>query len=253
VGHFLEVAARQTNDYETLARTLIEDLGNTIMGLGEVNQGISYIQQGIRVAEDHGLHFLVARGYRNLANCYSYKGASAKARAALVNASAASQSIGSAREKLEVRGAITYAESKLAFTDGKFQDAITKLDEAVQIYSDLAQQFPETMNANKDRLVKIHREKGVICLKTGEPDAQDRAYASCQTGLQLAQATQNYDNIVRCCCIMATILLNKDAVPAAEGMMNIAANNVSKIDTPAIIEEYNHVNRRLIIARQATS
>lgn len=80
----------------------------------------------------------------------------------------------------------------------------------MQIYSDLANQFPETTNTNKDRLVKIYREKGVIYLKIGTNDAQDAAYASCQTGLQLAQATNNYDNIVRCCCIMANILAGKD-------------------------------------------
>jgi tetratricopeptide (TPR) repeat protein len=253
VGHFLEVAARQTNDNETLARTLIEDLGNTIMGLGEVNQGISYIKQGIKVAEDNGLSFLLSRGYRNLANCYSFKGETAKARAALAKASAAAQSISSPREKVEANGAIAYARSKIAFIDGEYQEAIIALGETLNIYSNLAQQFPETAAANKDRIVKIHREKGLIYLKMGTPEAQDQAYGSCQTGLQLAQATQNYENIVRCCCLMAQILLDKGAIPAAEGIMNIAANNVSKIDTPAIIDDYNRVNRRLVNARTAVA
>lgn len=253
VGHFLEVAARQTDNHEALANTLIEDLGNTIMGLGDVNQGISYIQQGIEVAEAHGLHFLAARGYRNLANCYSFKGESARARAALTKAHAEAQQIREPQKKMEAAGAIVYAESKLAFTDGKFPEAIARLDEVARIYSDLARQFPETATKNNDRIVKIHREKGVVYLRMGTPDAQDKAYASCQTGLRLAQATQNYDIIVRCCCIMARILLDKAAVPAAEGMMNIAANNIAKIDTPAIIEEYHNVNRRLINARQATT
>lgn len=251
IGHFLEVAARQTNNYETLARTLIEDLGNTIMGLGDVNQGINYIKQGIEVAEVHDFHFLTARGYRNLANCYSYKGQSARARAALADASAATRKISSPREKLEADGAIAYAESKISLTDAEYPDAIAHLDRAVRIYSDLADRFPETANANRDRLVKIHREKGVIYLKIGTNDAQDAAYASCQTGLQLAQATNNYDNIVRCCCIMADILLGKGAVPAAEGIMNIAAKNISKIDTPSIVVEHNEVTRRLMNAKQA--
>ncbi len=202
VGHFLEVAARQTDDYETLARTLIEDLGNTIMGLGDVGQGISYIKQGIKVAEEHSLNYLVSRGYRNLANCYSFKGDTGNARRALTSAIAAAQQVQSSREKLEAIGAIEYAESKVAYTDDKYQEAIDHLDAAVQAYSDLAQQFPETSQTNKDRLVKIYREKGVIYLKMGTPETRDRAYASCQAGLRLAQAAQNYDNIVRCCYIM---------------------------------------------------
>lgn len=253
VGHFLEVAARQTNNHEILARTLIDDLGNTIMGLGDVNQGISYIKQGIKIAEENGLHYLIARGYRNLANCYSFKGDTASARRALANASAAAQQIPSQREQLDAIGAIKYAESKIAYTDGKYQEAIDQLNSAIQIYSDLAKQFPETSDANKDRLVKIHREKGVIYLKMGAPDSQDKAYASCQVGLQLAQVSQNYDEIVRCCCLMASILLDKDAVPTAEGMMNIASNNIARIDTPSIIDEYNRVSRRLINASQSTS
>ncbi|MGC4759260.1 tetratricopeptide repeat protein [Micromonospora trifolii] len=253
VGHFLEVAARQTNNNETLARTLIEDLGNTTMGLGEVNQGITYIKQGIKVAEDNGLPFLASRGYRNLANCYSFKGDTGKARAALAKASVATQSIGSQREQLEANGAIAYAKSKIAFTDGDYEDALAALDETLKIYSDVALQFPETAAANKDRIVKIHREKGVIYLEVGTPEALDQAYVSCQTGLQLAQATQNYETIVRCCCLMAQILLGKEAISAAEGIMNIAANNVSKIDTPAVIDDYNRVNRRLVNARTAAT
>lgn len=249
IGHFLETAARQLGDNETLARTLIEDLGNTTMGLGDPNRGIQYIKQGIRIAELNNLHYLTARGYRNLANSYSLKGQPAKARTSLQQAKQASSRITEGQPKLEAEGAIEYAESKIHFTDGEYQKAIHSLENTLRIYNQLSQTYPTTSPANADRIVKIYREMGVVWLKCNVPEAQDKAYENCQTGLRLATKTQNYENVVRCCSIMANILLSKGAIPAAEGILSIASKNIAHIDTPTTIDEYTKANRRLINAR----
>lgn len=250
VGHFLEVAARQTGDVETLARTLIEDLGNTIMGMGDPAQGIAYITQGIKIAEENGLHALTARGYRNLANSYSLRGDTKAAGAALAKAYTFANMLANDSDKLEALGSIAYAQSKIYRGNGEYEKALGSLDEAIQHYTALQNAYPNTAASNKDRLVKIFREKGVIHLKTNSPDAQDNAYENCQAGLRIAQETQNHDNIVRCCSLMADILLGKGAIPAAEGLMNIAAKSIARIDSPGVLDEYNLINRKLLNAKQ---
>lgn len=57
IGHFVEVAAQQLNDTYTLSSTLIEDLGNTLLGLGKPDKGIGYIKRGIEVAKDSNYFF----------------------------------------------------------------------------------------------------------------------------------------------------------------------------------------------------
>lgn len=250
VGHFLELAARQTGDMETLARTLIEDLGNTIMGMGDPVQGIAYITQGIKIAEDNNLHALSARGYRNLANSYSFRGDTRSAAEALAKAHQFADKLPNDKEKLEALGSISYAESKIHRENGDYPKALASLDHAIQNYTELQDAYPNTAASNKDRLVKIFREKGVLHLKMSSPDAQDQAYENFQAGLKIAQETQNHDNIVRCCSLMAQILLGKGAVPAAEGLMNIAAQSISRIDSPGVLDEYNLTNRKLLSAKQ---
>ena len=249
VGHFLEVAARQTGDYETLSRTLIEDLGNTIMGMGDPVQGIAYITQGIKIAEDHNLQSLVVRGYRNLANSYSLRGDTTAASESLAKARQSVASLPSDKEKLEALGSIAYAQSKIHRGNGDYVKALAALDEAIQHYDELQASYPHTAASNKDRLVKIYREKGVLHLKSNARDSQDLAYESCQAGLKIAQETQNHDNIVRCCSLMTEILLGKGAIPAAEGLMNIASKSISRIDSPSVLDEYNLANRKLLNAK----
>lgn len=251
IGHFVEVAARQSNDTETLARTLIEDLGNTIMTLGDVNQGLTYIKQGINVAEASGHDYLVFRGYRNLANCYSFKKETPNATAALIAAQAAADRLPDERQRIEALGALEYSRCKVFESTGDYAQAIAALDAAVLHYADLRDRYPSTARSNHDRMVKVYREKAVVYLKMNTETARDLAYEACQTGLNLAQAAQNYENIVRCSCIMAKLLLDKDAVPAAEGVMNIAAKNIAKVDQPALLDEFNRVNRRIVNARHS--
>lgn len=245
VGHIVAMAARQANDSLAEARTLIEDLGNTIMTLGDVDQGISYINRGIKIAEDHGYSFLACRGYRNLANCYSYKGDSTNAIAALTRATDYAQSLTDASSRLDALGAIEYANCKAFEVQKQYADALKALDRAVDYYEQLEQLDPSTAAANQDRLVKVYRERSVVYLQMGTDDSIDRAADACQTALQLAHNSQSFENVVRCCCILGRIYLHQDAISAAEGVMSIAAKNVAHIDSPKILDEYTRIARRV--------
>lgn len=251
IGHFVEVAATQIDDKYTLSTTLIEDLGNTIMGLGKVDEGIKYIRRGIDVAEENNFYFLIMRGYRNLANCYSLKGDSSKATGCLSKAEVATDNIADEIKKYEALGAIEYARCKIYKTDKKYGDAIKALDDSISNYKQLSYKYPETEKRNNDRLVKIYREKGAIYLAMNTENSIDSAYDSLSIGLKLARETMNYENIIKCCNMLAKILIDKNAIDAAEGMMNIAKECINKIDTPSIVNEYNEVMRKLEFEKYA--
>lgn len=252
IGHFVQVAAQQSNDKYTLSATLIEDLGNTVMGLGRPDEGISYIKQGIKIAETENYPFLIMRGYRNLANCYSMKNDPISAEVQLTVATQATNNITNTAKKLEAFGAIEYARCKILKKQGKNTEAINALDAAIAYYDDLSNQFPDSKKQNNDRLVKIYREKGVIFLAMNNDESTDNAYDALMQGLQLAQETLNYDNIIRCCSLLAKIQIKRQAIEAAEGMVNIAKDCISKIDTPAIINEYNQIVRELELEKYAS-
>ena len=99
--------------------------------------------------------------------------------------------------------------------------------------------------------MKIYREKGAIYLVMNTENSIDRAYDSLSMGLKLARETMNYENIVKCCNMLAKILIDKNAIDAAEGMMNIAKECINKIDSPSIVNEYNEVMRKLEFEKYA--
>jgi len=252
IGHFMEVAAQQSNDTYTLSATLIEDLGNTYLGLGKPDKGITYINRGIKIAEKNNYPFLIMRGYRNLSCCYSFKNDPTSALTYLGQAETAATTITDPINKLEALGAMEYARCKVYKKQGDFSKAVNTLDAATAHYNSLSLQYPDTKKRNDDRLVKIYREKGALYLSMNTDEATDNAYDSLSRGLQLAQETLNYDNIIVCCTFLAEIQIKRGALEAAEGMINIAKACVDKIDTPSIIDDYNQTLRKLEVEKYAS-
>ena len=248
IGGFVEVAATQIKDDRILATTLIEDLGNTVMGLGDPDKGIAYIERGIKIAEKNNYSFLIMRGYRNLANCYALKNDPGQSEKYLDSAIAATTGITDAAQKLEALGGIEYARCKTFEHSNKYDEAIDALDACIDHYSNLGKQFPETESRNRDRLVKVFREKGVVYLKKGRSDLAKTALLE---GLRIAQETLNHENVVRCCNLLVKIQLDNDEIQPAEGMLNIAKLHIDKIDTPSIIKEYNDISRRFSIEKES--
>lgn len=248
IGHFVEVAATQLNDNRTLAATLIEDLGNTVMGLGSPDKGIVYIKQGIEIAEKNGYSFLTMRGYRNLANCYAMKNNPNQSEKYLQKAIDTISSITDEALKLEALGGIEYARCKTLEHSDRYDDALIALDASIDYYTKLSQKYPETESRNRDRLVKVYREKGVIYLKKNRTDLAKSALFE---GLRRAQETLNHENIVRCCTMLVKIQLIDGELQPAEGILKIAKQHIDKIDTPVIRKEYNEISRRFEIEKES--
>lgn len=195
---------------------------------------------------------MATRGYRNLSCCYSYKNDTINAIACLAKAENAGNSISDPREKLEALGAIEYARCKIRKKEGDFPMAIKALDAACEYYNKLSQTFPDTKKRNDDRTVKIYRERGAQYLSMNTDNAIDKAFDSLARGLQLAQKTLNYDNIIICCTYLAEIQIKRGALEAAEGIISIATDCISKIDTPSIIDEFEKVQRKLEMEKYGT-
>ncbi len=248
IGSFVEVAAIQIKDDKILATTLIEDLGNTVMGLGHPDKGITYIKRGIEIAEKNNYSFLIMRGYRNLANCYAMKNDPIQSEKHLTNAMNAANGITDTAQKLEALGGIEYARCKTFEHSNKYDEAIAALDTCIGHYTELGKQFPETESRNRDRLVKVFREKGVIYLKQGCPELAKTALLE---GLRSAQETLNHENVVRCCNLLVKIQLDDGEIQSAEGMLKIAKLHIDKIDTPSIKKEYNDISRRFAIEKES--
>lgn len=250
VGGMVELAAKQLDDKDTLAHTLIEDLGNTYLGLGDSKKAINYIKRGINIASQNNNMYLVSRGYRNLSNCYAYISDATKAKNNLEKSKESANNIQDERTKLDILGAIAYAESKIYRTEREYTDALNSLDTAIQYYNELGSKYPASEKANKDRLVKIHREKGILYqLRNGKDDITN-AYDAFNTGLQLALKQLNYDNIIICCSKLAEISIDMGQIDTAESMIMMGAQYIESIDTDSIIKMYRDAKTRVEVERR---
>ncbi len=254
IGGFVEVAATQLKDDKTLATTLIEDIGNTTMVLGYPDKGIDAIKKGISIAKEHEYYYLVARGYRNLANSYALKNDSQRSGEYLKKAEESVTKIIEKAQQLEALGGIEYARCKTEEHRSNYDQALIALQKSIEYYEELSKLYPETDNMNQDRLVKVYREMGIVLVKQGNvQDAKSILYE----GLRRAQSTLNHENIVRCCINIAKILLDSEyasdlgAIHNIEGMLNLAKQHIDKTDIPSIRKEYNDVSRRFEIEKES--
>lgn len=254
IGQFVEVAATQLNDNETLAATLIEDIGNTTMVLGYPDQGIEFIKRGISIAETYHYDYLITRGYRNLANSYAFKKDPDKSAECLSKAEIAAAKITDEAKRLEALGGIEYARCKTEEKRNNYQGAIKALDKSIQYYDELSNKYPETKSLNKDRLVKVYREKGSVLYKQRQ---YSDAKASLYDGLRSAQETQNHENIVRCCILIVKIQLESSpsldtsSIKAIEGIIDIAKQHIDKTDIPFIRQEFNDICKKVDFEKES--
>lgn len=248
IGLIVEVAANQVGDMKTLSTTLIEDIGNTKFGLGDVDNGIKYIKRGIDIAERNNLFFILTRGYRNLACCFAYKGDETNCEHSLNKASSFVPMITPEEKKLEALASIEYARNKYFGMKKDYASAINSLDSTIRYYQQLQTQYPENEERIRDRLVKVYREKGIIYIADRKFDDAKREL---QIGLKKSQETFNYENIVRCCTLLADLMINNNELVTADGMIQIASQYIDKIDTKSVKNQLNEVSLKYRIKKQA--
>lgn len=184
-GYVLKAAEKQ-NDYYTIARVRIEDIGNTLVGRSTTEtkkEAIKQITKGIEIAEQEGYGYLIARGYRNLAcaNIYLYAAESIKSSGYLTNAETniekakeALNSIPDSWEKTDAEASLNYAMYRLYHQRSDKEKAIEALLKAKSLYEECPQKASKNTIIT-ERLKKIYRELGAMYV---EPKSSDELCAS---------------------------------------------------------------------------
>lgn len=248
VGQIVEVTARETQDYEILARTFIEDIGNTMESIGKIDEGIRIIERGIVTAEQHDLPFLKLRGYCHLASAYCARRDAMdkeKAESALANADSCMSSITKEDQKQEAVGSVEYARAKFYLYKNEYDKSIESLDKSIAAYNKITELHPETKKINKDRIVKILRQKGVVYLTKNNEESTDKAIEFFTKGLRLAKSTDNYENIVVTSNYLAEIYLKRNIPDSARANLKVSKEFIKKIETPKIKAKYKDLSKQL--------
>jgi tetratricopeptide (TPR) repeat protein len=223
------------------AKTLIEDIGNTQMCLNKskVDIAIKSIRTGIGIAKKYNSYFLVVRGCRNLANCYTRKGDFENANREIKEAEKVIEKIADPTLKAKAEFDVTYAKSKICKDSGKPEDAIRHLDHCLELYDTQLSQDKTAKQVYADRLVKIYREKGVIYL--GIKSMQEKAIEAFEIGLSHAKNRQNHEDTLRCC----TNLIDLQTKYRHEGLdalvphwIKDAEENLPMVDTQDHVDAY---------------
>jgi tetratricopeptide (TPR) repeat protein len=220
------------------AHVMIEDIGNTTMCLNHknVDSAIRYIQEGLRIANNHGFHYESARGHRNLANCYALKEDNDAANNELEKAKEAMEKILNEKEKAQIAFDISYAQAKI-YRNTNRQEAINALKQCLAIYE---MQDTAAKLSYADRVVKIYREMGVIYqLMHKEHYNTIDAF---ETARKFATERQNHEDIVRCCTALINLHVNHYSPGldgCIEGHISEAEKHINKVDTIEHIQEFN--------------
>lgn len=256
IGHFVLEAARYCGDIETEAIALIEDIGNTHLENGEAPKAIEYISMGLEAITDKiavladdcitdSVYYIAIRGYRNLANCYSFNGKENEARQQLTTATTLANKINDQALKLQVMGDLEYAESKVSRITSNWKHTIKHLNKSVDFYDELCKRFPSPENERKriESTTKNYRELGDAFFNINNYKSARKAL---QRGFDYATKNLDYENLVSICLLKATIA-NKTE-PEGEGSslaMSEAEKYIRFVDSPKILAKLEEKKKEL--------
>ena len=256
IGHLVLEAARQCEDIENEAIAQIEDIGNTHLENGNVDKAIEHISAGIELISEkiNGLedgieadlaYFIAIRGYRNLANCYSLKANETSARQNLNKAKILTANIKENALLLQIQGDLEYAESKISRITANWTHAVEHLNNSIQYYDELCQNFSSPANERKRResTTKNYRELGDLHFKLNKITAARKAL---KQGFDNATKNLDYENLVSISLLKATIA--KETEPDGEGAslaMQDAEQYIRFVDSPKILKKYEDTKKAL--------
>lgn len=264
IGQTLLVAYREVKDRNNEAATLIEDIGNTFLENDNVEAAIQNIQHGINVinkqceklplnsdALDDALYILI-RGHRNLANCYSYRASKDSSNKETYKTHATNElkiaddliaSIHSDEKKLPIEGDLLYARNKLDQITDNWDDAISHVKKSIEKYNKLCDSFPSAENERKrnNSTTKNYRELGILYL--AKKDYQN-ACDSLLLGLEHADLTKDYENrvLVNLTFCKAEATFNP-AGEEAKHYFQQATQDLPLVDSKKVHTEYEAVKQ----------
>lgn len=256
IGEMIASAAGLCEEYEIQAETLLDDLGWTRIRLNEIELGRKSIEHGLKVAEDHSLPYLIAKGYRHLADIHLAEACNfwtlrymnwgnqhlpkVITKTNEINecfdfykkAIAILPSISNMKKRTEMEGNLKYTLSKYYLINRDFEKALDAATDAQSLYNSLA---------DNDREVKLFNLRGKIYMEMGRTSDAEAAY---QEGLRKATVISNNAHMVSNSISLAEYYIDEGQKKLACQMLSVASDNSRAITDPimtAKIEELSNL------------
>lgn len=257
IGEMIASAAGLCEEYEIQAETLLDDLGWTRIRLNQIESGKRNIEHGLKVAEDHSLYYLIAKGYRHLADihlaeacnfwtlrymdwgnqhlpkvitkvreldeCYNF----------YEKAISVLPSITNTNKRVEMEGNLKYTLSKYYLIKREFDNALRAVDEAQNLYNTLS---------DEDREVKLFNLRGKIFMEMGKEGDAESAY---QEGLRKATAISNNAHMVSNSISLTEYYMTEGQKKLAGQMLSVARDNSFAISDPILTAKIEELSASL--------
>lgn len=257
IGEMLASAAGLCEEYEIQSETLLDDLGWTRIRLNEIEQGEKSIEHGLKVAEDHSLFYLVAKGYRHLADINLAKACNfwtlrymnygnqhmpkviRKTESLEVcfsfyeKAISVLPLISNEKKRTEMEGNLKYTLSKYYLVTREFEKALEAVADSQALYNRIL---------DNDREVKLFNLKGRIFTEMGRDSDAEAAY---QEGLRKATTISNNAHMVSNSISLAEYYLNEGQKKLACQMLSVAKDNSHAINDPILIARIEELSESL--------
>ena len=246
IGEMIASAAGLCGEFEIQAETLLDDLGWTRIRLNETDAGIKSIELGLKVAKDHNLFYLIAKGYRHLADINLAKACNfwtlrymdygnqhlpktiTKVKyledcyALYSKAISILPSITNERKRIEMEGNLKYTLAKYYLIKREFDKALTAVSDSQTLYKSLS---------DKDREVKLFNLRGKIYMEMGQEENAITAY---QEGLRKATDISNNAHMVSNSISLTEYYLDQGQRKLAKQMLTVARDNSFAISDPIL-------------------
>lgn len=257
IGEMIASAAGLCEEYEIQAETLLDDLGWTRIRLNEIGPGRRSIEHGLKVAEDHSLSYLIAKGYRHLADIHlaeacnfwtlRYMNWGGQHLPKVITKTneldecltfckkgiAILPSIPNVRKRTEMEGNLEYTLAKYYLIKRDLNKALDAVAKAQNLYNSLS---------DADREVKLFNLKGKILMEMGRESDSEAAY---QEGLRKATTISNNAHMVSNSISLAEYYMDGGHKKLARQMLSVAKDNSRAISDPIMTAKIDELSELL--------
>ena len=258
IGELVESAAAISGDYYIQAETLLDDLGWTKFRLKKIKDAKNNIKRGLAVAQKYSYNYLIAKGYRHLADIHLADACSlwtiryldmgneplptnlneSELKHFTANydlALQAAKKIENESKKTEMLGNLQYTFAKYKLVIREYDDAISAVDKSFNYYAN---------NHDLERAVKLYNLKGKIQLMSGN---ENNAIETFQLGIHKFYEIANNIHVVTNSLSLAEYYLREDNYSLSRRMLKTAVNNIQYISDPVLNRRCEEIQLQLNI------
>lgn len=203
IGKMVEEAAASIGRKSDQMAALIDDVGWPSVELGDLDGGEKYLKHGLNLAKELNDSYYKSIAYRHLGAIYRRRRDYTKAGEYFGQALDNANNISNANLKAETVAGAQYAFASLSHHTGLYDDAITRLSEAIALFKTVDDTTGQTRATSK--------LAGALLAKGDIENARDLY----RQALNVARANGQRHQIVKCLLGLAKISINDGAMERA--------------------------------------